>query len=100
MRIIKILSDQICEEIDGAKDYAINALEYRDIYPDLSKFYHSTSQIEYEHAEKLHEFVQKRVTEAKDSGRTYPEEMLEKWEQKHRECIIKMKDAKVFIDMY
>ena len=100
MRLIAKLVDQMCEEVEGAKDYAIEALELKVQDPDLSKYYHSLSQTEYEHAEKLHEFAAKKVEEARNSGYQYPDSMSKRWEEKHRDFILKMKDARVFIDMY
>ena len=46
MRLIAKLVDQMCEEVEGAKDYAIEALELKVQDLDLSKYYHSLSQTE------------------------------------------------------
>ena len=75
MRLIAKLVDQMCEEVEGAKDYAIEALELKVQDLDLSKYYHNLSQTEYEHAEKLHEFAVKKVEEARNSGYQYPNSM-------------------------
>lgn len=100
MMCIKKLAEQMAEEIEGAREYAICALECRIGDQDLAKTYHNLSQVEYEHAEKLHEFAMQKVEMAKSSGYSYPDSMVERWETKHRCMIEALKDAKVFIDMY
>lgn len=100
MRIIKELCAQIQEEIEGAKDYAISALDYKISDYELSKLYHSLSEVEYEHAHKLHEVAERKVLELRNTGVKIPEDMEIKYEEKHKRFIACMAEAKVYIDLY
>lgn len=100
MRIIKQLAAQIKDEVRGAHEYAMDALEYKVSDPDLSRLYHELAKTEYDHANRLHEVVMRKVDEADSAGFDVPESMIDSWEEKHREIIIKMAEAKTFIDMY
>lgn len=100
MRIIKNLAAQMCEELEGSKNYAIEALECRRTRPELARLYHEMSLTEFQHANSLHDWAVRMVEEAKTSGETPPSEMLEKWETAHRLSLAQMVETKVFIDLY
>ena len=100
MKIIKKLSKQISDEIEGMEDYAKCALEWRKTDPELSKAYYDMAKAEHTHAQRLHELVMRKIEEAKASGIEPPQSMLNAWEDKHRELIEKSAMAKVYLDMY
>jgi len=100
MRIVKQLLAQINDELDGAKDYAINALDLKQSKPELSRLYKDMASTEYQHANSLHEWAVRYVDEARASGVVPPPEMIEKWEQEHRLAIARQAEVKVYIDLY
>lgn len=68
MRIIKKLAEQINEEVDGAIDYAMEALDCKLTDPELSKFYFELAKTEYGHMEKLHDHVLRKIKEAREKN--------------------------------
>lgn len=51
--------DQICDEFDGAKDYAKKAIENKIIYPEWSKTFLTMAENELEHAKNLYDICGK-----------------------------------------
>ncbi len=100
MRIIADMSKQLENELDGVIDYAKDAVTYRASMPQIADMYYRMANTENGHVRMLHDQLVKLATEAKNSGRTYPPEMEEKWELKHRELIGRMATAQTFLDMY
>ena len=100
MRLIKHMSKQIEEELDGVIEYAKDALEYKSTRPQLADMYFKLANVEHGHVQMLHDAVTKIVEEAKNSGVEYPQKMLNKWEDKHKCMIEKMADAKIYMSMY
>ena len=100
MRLIATLARQIEDEVDGALEYAKDAITYKLDRPELASKYHKMSVVEFEHSEALHEEVAKAIEEAEKSGIKYPQSMKDSWESKHRELKAKAENAKVFIGMW
>lgn len=100
MFIIKKLSEQICEELDGMEEYAKDAIEYKESDPDLSKMYYEMAKTEHEHMQKLHDQVVRKIREAETSGVEIPQIMRILWKEKHEEIIEKAAKAKMYLDMY
>lgn len=57
MKIIKILSEKIKDELSDAKSYASMAIEYKEEYPELSRTLYNISTQEMEHMNLLHNEV-------------------------------------------
>lgn len=101
MRLIKCLSEQIEDEVDGVCEYAKCALEYRYSHPQLAEVYYKLATTEYGHAVALHEQVVKVIEEVKKERREEPPQfMKDKWEKAHKKIIDKMADAKLYLSMY
>jgi rubrerythrin len=100
MRIIKCLAKQMCGEIESVKKYAINALEYRKSDPELAKLYHELAEIEYDHANRLHEQAVQKIKEIEETGTSIPSFMKSKWDEAHGKMIAKAEEAKKFMDMW
>lgn len=100
MRIIKELSEHISEDIKAAKCYAKDALEYKTSRPEIADIYYKMAKLDFENAMALHDHAQRIVGELERSGKTYPPQMMEAWEEKHKKAMAKMAEAKTFIDMY
>lgn len=100
MRIIKKLADQIADEVSGMEDYAKCALDMRYSDPELSKAYYEMAKMEYSHAQKLHDFVTKKIAEAEKLDIKPSEQMLAKWDETHKKLMSKTATAKAYLDMY
>jgi hypothetical protein len=100
MRIIKHLSEQIADEIDGMMEYAKDALEWKYSDPELAKTYYELAKTEYGHVEKLHALVVKKVEDARTLSIKPTEQMLAKWDELHKEMIAKTAEAKTYLDMW
>lgn len=100
MKIIKKLSKQLIDEVEGSEEYAKDALEYKGIDPELSRMYAELSKVEYGHVQRLHDAVTRKIKEAEASGANPPQYMLDKWDETHRDLIERMAKVKTFIDMY
>lgn len=84
MRSIKKLVDHIEEEIEGAKEYAENYIEYKakgNI--QRANKYRDMASDELNHAMTVHEFAVQDI-EQLSKVYTAPVEMLEKWEHAHK----------------
>ena len=53
MSMCEYLKDHIIEELEGAKDYMMKAVEYRITKPEWSKKFYKMSEMEAEHANCL-----------------------------------------------
>ena len=98
MKIIKKISAQIHEETEGAMDYAKCAVHYKEEYPDLARVYAEMAEQELSHANKLHDYVVKFISRAREMGEP-PRYMLEMWEEEHREIIEEVAKTKAIIAM-
>lgn len=51
---IYYLKDHICEELDGAQDYLMKALNIKEDHPEWAKSFYEMSNMELEHARSLY----------------------------------------------
>nr|DAH52972.1 MAG TPA: hypothetical protein [Caudoviricetes sp.] len=100
MRVIKRLSEQILDEVEGVEDYAKDALTWRGTDDKLSRTYHELAEAEYGHVQRLHDEVVRKVAEARESGVEVPQSMLDAWDERHRAIIERMHSARTFLDMW
>lgn len=100
MLLIKVLCDQACDEAEGMREYALDALNYRATRPDMSAAYHKMALAEKEHFEILHGFIMKAKAEAEKEGVEIPPGMLERWDVKHREMMAEFAEAKALLELY
>ena len=100
MKIIKILSEKIEEEINDAKSYVKMALEYKDEYPEMSRTLYSISLQEMEHMNLLHGEVAGLIKRYRDTKGEPPAEMLAVYDYLHKQQIDKAAEVKVLQTMY
>lgn len=100
MLLIKVLADQACEEAEGMKEYALDAMNYRATRPELSAAYYKMALAEKEHFEILHSFILKAKAEAEKEDVEIPAGMLERWDAKHREMMAEFAEAKALLELY
>lgn len=87
MRAIKKYADHIEEELEGAKEYAENYVEFK-AKGNMNKAnkYRDMANDELNHAMNIHEFAIKDIEEL-SKVYTAPVEMLEKWEAAHKKYV-------------
>ena len=100
MKVIKVLSNKITEEIGDAKSYAKLAIEYKEEYPDLSRTLYSLSTQEMEHMNKLHAEVTDIIRRYRETNGEPPADMLAVYEYLHNEQIEKALEVKTLQAMY
>lgn len=100
MKIIKILSDKIKEEICDAKSYASMALEYKDEWPELSRTLYNISTQEMEHMNLLHNEVAAIIRKYRETKGDPPVEMMAVYDYLHKEQIEKAAEVKTLQNMY
>lgn len=97
MRVIKVLSKQIEEELEDSNKYINSALTYRTQFPKLAETYIELANEEIGHAEQLHKQVVSLISEIQIE---IPKFMQELWEEKHIELITKTAELKTKIELY
>ena len=100
MKIIKVLSDKIKDELHDAKDYAEMANEYKTEYPELSRTLYNISTQEMEHMNLLHNEVAKIIAKYRETNGEPPANMLAVYDYLHKEQIDKALEVKMLQSMF
>ena len=100
MKIIKVLSEKITEEICDAKAYAKLSLEYKDEYPDLARDFYNLSLQEMDHKTILHNRATEIIRKYREQEGEPPAEMLAVYDYLHKEQIEKALEVKTLQTMY
>ena len=88
------------DEIKGAKEYAVYALEYQQSRPQLADLYHQMSIAEMQHFSELHRQTENIIQDLKNMRNDIPQKMLNKWQEKHLKMIECQQIAQTYIDLY
>ena len=100
MKVIKVLSEKISEEICDAKAYAQLAIEYKEDYPDLSRDLYNLSLQEMDHQSILHNDVTGIIKRYRETNGEPPADMLAVYDYLHKAQIEKALEVKVMQNMY
>lgn len=76
MEIIKILSEQIGEELDDAEHYAQMANQWKEEFPDTAKLFADLANAEMDHQARLHDHVVRLINKVKSEKGAPPPQML------------------------
>lgn len=95
MRIIKVLTEMIDDELEGAEHYAECAITYKEEYPQLANTLHEISTQEMRHVNLLHEEVVAFIKKRRETHGEPPAAMMEIYEWMHSRQIEKAKEIKI-----
>ena len=100
MKLIKVLSDKIKDELSDAKEYVTMALEYKEEYPELSRTLYNISTQEMEHMNMLHSAVVDIINKYRQELGEPPSEMLAVYNYLHERQIENAANAKAMQTLY
>jgi hypothetical protein len=100
MKIIKEISNQIEEEIEGAEWYAKRAIQYKEEYPELAKVLYEISTEEMHHVGLLHAEVVKIIEEYRKQRGDPPAPMLAVYEYLHEKQIEASNKVRMYQGQY
>ena len=100
MKLIKILSDKIKDELCDAREYVTMALEYKDENPELSRTLYNISIQEMEHMNLLHNEITVIIQKYRAQNGEPPADMLAVYDYLHKEQIEKSLEVKMLQSMY
>jgi hypothetical protein len=100
MKIIKELSEMIEDELDGAEEYAENAVVLMESHPSLSKVFYEISLEEVKHINMLHEEVKKLIEQHRKEKGEPPVAMMAVYDYLHKKHIEKMNEIKAYQAQY
>ena len=100
MKLIQTLSEQIGDELSGARWYINLALETKTEHPTLAKTLYTISTQEMEHVKMLHDEVSDLIKEYRDEHGEPPSAMMAVYEYLHKKHIEKAADVKNLQTMF
>ena len=100
MKLIKLLSEKIEEEINDAKSYVEMAIKHKEDYPELSRTLYNISMQEMEHKNMLHNEVTEIIRKWRETNGEPPADMLAVYEYLHNRQIEKALEVKTLQAMY
>lgn len=100
MKIIKKLAEMIDDELDGACEYAKEALMYKDERPGLADTFYKLSMVEMEHMTTLHKLVVDMINEYKDKNGDPPDNMMALYNYIHEKQIDHANKVKCYQEQY
>lgn len=99
MKIIKTLSEQIKEELHGAKEYIKLAIHLKTEYPELAKAYSEMAEQEMNHSMRLHGFAVQMIAEQRKVSEP-PKYMIEMWDEEHVKIMERFAKVKALQEMF
>lgn len=100
MKIIKVLSELIEEELNDANKYIDLAMYWRQEEPDTADLFYELSTEEMGHMEKLHEEVTELIEEYRKEHGEPPKDMMVLWDYLHEKHIATATQIKVKQGIY
>lgn len=100
MKEIKLLCENIREEMEDAEKYANLAIKYKDSERELAETFATLSKQEVGHAEALHEQVVRCIREYRSKHGEPPASMLAVYDWEHEHMIEDMAEVKRLHEFY
>ena len=100
MKIIQQLSEMIEEEIEGACEYAKEAVKHKEDDPMLAKTFYDIAGMELQHVTMLHDQVTRIIENHRREHGEPPAAMMAVYEYLHNKQIEKVGKVKNYLAMY
>ena len=100
MKLIQQLSEMIEEEVEGACEYAEEALKHKEDDPALAKTFYDIAGMELEHVSMLHKQVERIIEEHRREHGEPPVAMIAVYDYLHKKQIEKVAKVKNYLAMY
>ena len=100
MKIIRVLSDKIEEEVCDAMAYVKLAIEYKDERPELARSFYNLSLQEMDHMNVLHSAVTDIIRQYRETNGEPPADMMAVYDYLHKKQIDKSLEVKMLQNMY
>ena len=100
MKIIKEISEQIEEEVEGALWYAKEAVMISHDHPGFAKTLHTIAEEELHHVDLLHGEVVKLIEAHRREHGEPPAAMMAVYEYLHKKQIDKVAEVKAVLEQY
>lgn len=100
MKIIKELVEMIEEELEGAENYALCALKYKEEHPALANVLYEISTQEMRHVTILHDEVTKVIKAHRDKHGAPPVAMQSVYDWQHEKQIEQAKEIKILQNQF
>ena len=100
MKIIQELIDMIDDELEGAEEYAHQAVALRAEHPTLAKTYYEISLDEVKHINMLHDEVRSMIEHHRREHGEPPAAMMAIYDYGHKKNIEEMAEIKAMQAQY
>lgn len=100
MKQIKKIVEYIEEELEGAEDYAKEAVREKDVDKPLADMYYGLAMTEMEHVNALHKQAVRLIDEQKKAGVQVPASMQAVWDWEHGKQVDHSARIKSMLDQY
>lgn len=100
MKLIKELSEMIEEEIEGAENYAKEALKYKDADPSLAQTFYEIAGVELEHVGLLHKQVVRIIEQHRREHGEPPAPMQAVYDYLHQKHIEEVSEVRHYLAMF
>ena len=100
MKLIEKISSMIEDELDGARCYAMTAVEYKETHPEMARILYNMSLAEMQHATDLHNIVVGLIDDYRNEHGEPPAGMEALYEYLHKRHIEDAADVKRVQSMY
>lgn len=100
MKIIRVITDKIKEEIKDADAYISLAMEWNEKQPEAANVFYELSREEMGHADKLHAMVTGLIRKYREEKGEPPPEMMAVYDYIHEQQIEATTEVKIKQGMY
>lgn len=100
MKLMRMLSEMIEDELDDAEKYARKAVKFKESNPTLAKTFYDLSTDEMRHMSMLHTEATKAVEQYRKEHGEPPADMQAVYDYLHERHIDHSKEVKAYQDLY
>jgi len=100
MKIIKLLSEDIEQELDDAEKYAKLAIQYKEEYPEVARVFYGLSSVRMDGIKELHDQVVSLINNYKVVNGDPPAPMMSIYEYLHERHINQSVGVKKLQEMF